>query len=153
MTSVTKKSAARNRKSPSAKKAAVMEEPAVEKETISLVVPRLVDIHKKNLQQKGYDCFLEWKVKPGHLYIGRNMAFYVPGTEASIWRNKYSVKKYGLEECLRLYEMDIRNSDLYDRLDELSGLKLGCWCHDDFSPEKKCHGDVLIALFKEKHDL
>jgi hypothetical protein len=120
------------------------------KVTCSKKIPTLVDVHKKNLQKRGYDSFMQWKEDSNHLYIARNMSFYVPGAEASIWGNKYSVKKYGLEKCLELYKEDVINSELYERLDELEGLELGCWCHDDYNKEHKCHGDILISLFIEK---
>ncbi len=35
--------------------------------------------------------------------------------------------------------------DLMDALGELAGKTLGCWC-----VPRPCHGDVLVALFKEK---
>jgi len=113
-------------------------------------VPTLIDVHKKNLQKHGFSSFKEWKENENHLYIGRNMTFYIKGAEGSIWANKYTVKKYGLEKCLELYKRDIVNSELYDRLGELEGLTLGCFCHDDYSENHTCHGDILISLFKEK---
>jgi hypothetical protein len=73
------------------------------------------------------------------------MSFYVPGANKSKWYNPFSVKKYGREECLKKYEEYIRaNKDLFDSINELKGKKLGCWCY----PEK-CHGDILVKLFKE----
>lgn len=73
------------------------------------------------------------------------MSFYVKGATASKWQNKFTVKKYGLEKCLELYEEYIRNSILYDQLEELDNKILGCWC----SPSKY-HGDILIKLLNEK---
>ena len=73
------------------------------------------------------------------------MSFYVSGTTASKWQNPCHVKKYGLTTCLELYEEYIRQSVLYNQLDELRGKQLGCWCHP-----AKCHGDILIKLLSEK---
>lgn len=107
----------------------------------------IINIKKANLKKLGYEDFEDWNKKKNHVYIGRNMSFYVKGTVASKWQNPYNIKKYGREECLRLYEEYIRNSELYDELEELEDKSLGCWC----KPEK-CHGDILIKLLKEKYE-
>ncbi len=78
------------------------------------------------------------------LYIGRSM--YMGGWQlpASKWGNPFPVKKYGLEESLRLYREHILGTpQLLQSLHELEGHKLGCWCKP--SP---CHGDILVELFK-----
>ena len=50
------------------------------------------------------------------------MNFYVKGTYKSKWFNPFSVKKYGREQCLELYENHLRNTpELYDCLEELKG--------------------------------
>lgn len=105
----------------------------------------IVNIRKKNLVKMGYKDFNDWNKKKDHLYIGRNMSFYVPGTEESKWKNPFSAKKYGRNKCIELYEDYIKNSKLYNQIEELNGKVLGCWC----KPEA-CHGDVLIELLKEK---
>ena len=105
----------------------------------------VINIRKKFLNMNGYKDFMDWNKNENHIYIGRNMNFYVNGTIGSKWKNPYSVKKYGLDKCLKLYEEYIRNSDLYEDLYELDGKILGCWCKPD-----KCHGDILIKLLKEK---
>lgn len=85
------------------------------------------------------------------VYIGR--ACFQGGWELkqSIWHNPYSVKQYGKEECLILYEKYLR--DKLERepimkieLLKLKDKKLGCWC----KPEK-CHGDIILKLFNEFH--
>lgn len=70
------------------------------------------------------------------VYIGR----------PSIWGNPFSIGKDGRrKEVIRKYEQWIRNKpELLNRLHELKGMTLGCWC----SP-KSCHGDVLIKLVRE----
>jgi hypothetical protein len=67
-------------------------------------------------------------------------------TKKSKWCNPFSVKKYGLDECLRLYrEYILSNKKLLYELEELRGKTLGCWCKPD-----KCHEDVLIELLNKK---
>ena len=108
---------------------------------------KVVNIKKKFLVKQGYKDFKDWNKKEDHVYIGRNMNFYVPGTIKSKWHNPYSAKKFGLDKCLELYENYLRQSDLMNDLHELKGKTLGCWC----KPEK-CHGDILIKLYNEKYE-
>ena len=103
----------------------------------------VVNIKKTELLKNGFSSFEEWNSEPGNIYIGRNMTFYVKGTSKSIWANPYSVKKYGLENCLDLYEKYIRDN-LYDKLPELRDKTLGCWCKPN-----KCHRDILLKLLDE----
>ena len=106
----------------------------------------VVNVRKAELRRSGYADFEEWAADSSHVYVGRNMTFYVPGTVGSKWRNPFSVKKYGRDECLRRYEEYIRSTPaLYDALSELDGKILGCWCH----PER-CHADVLLHLRAEQ---
>src|SRR5690606_7663527 len=83
------------------------------------------------------------KIEAYDLYIGRENKTY--GLECSKWANPYSLEKYSREESLSLYEKYIRESDLYNCLEELENKILGCWCKP-----KKCHGDILIELYNEK---
>ena len=69
---------------------------------------------------------------------------YVNGAIGSKWQNPYPLKKYTIEDSLKLYEKHIRNSSLIKDIGELNGKILGCWC----KPEK-CHGDILKKLLKE----
>ena len=87
----------------------------------------------------------EWLKTPNHLYIGRRN-IYIEGAEGSKWANPFSVKKFGRDKCIEMYEEYIRNTpDLWNFLDELKEKILGCWC--DPNP---CHGHVLMKLLKEK---
>ncbi len=108
---------------------------------------QVVNVRKKNLNENGFTDFEDWVKCKDHVYIGRNMNFYVKGAVGSKWRNPFKAKKYTLEESLNLYENHIRNSNLYDQLEELDGKILGCWCHPN-----KCHGDVLCKLLKQKKE-
>ena len=66
--------------------------------------PTVRCIKAAELRKDGYASLEEWLKDPNHLYIGRDMSFYVPGLTCSKWHNPYPIKKYGLTECLRLYE-------------------------------------------------
>ena len=104
----------------------------------------VINVRKSSLNKQGYNDFADWIDKPKHLYIGRNMTAYVKGTVGSKWKNPFPVKKYGLDKCLELYENHVRTTSLYNELEELDGLELGCWCKPN-----RCHGDILIKLLKE----
>jgi len=104
----------------------------------------VICIRKAELKKRGYRDLEHWLEDENHLYIGRNNC-YVKGTFSSIWRNPFSVKKFGREGCITQYEKHIRaNKELMKRLPELAGKVLGCWC----KPEA-CHGDVLVKLVSE----
>lgn len=80
------------------------------------------------------------------LYVGR--ACFRGGWQLyqSKWHNPFKVGIDGsLEEILQKYENYVRATTLYDQLEELSGLRLGCWCHPN-----PCHADVLVRLLAEK---
>jgi hypothetical protein len=106
----------------------------------------VINVRKANLNELGYNDLEDWLKNPDHVYIGRNMVFYVPGAKASKWANPFNVKKYGRDECLKLYKKHImENPKLMKRIrKELQGKVLGCWC----KPEA-CHGDVLLKILEE----
>ena len=107
---------------------------------------RVINVSKKELNKCGITSLEEWLKDKQNVYIGRDMTVYVKGAKGSKWANPFSVKKYGREKCLELYEDYIlNNKELLDNLSELKNKNLGCWCH----PEK-CHGDILIKLINEK---
>ena len=107
--------------------------------------PTCVSIRKSELIKRGINSFQEWNKASNHLYIGRSMDKYITGAFASKWQNIYSSQKYGVEECLRLYEERVRNTpNLFNSISELEGLELGCWCKPNY-----CLGDVLIKLYSE----
>jgi Domain of unknown function (DUF4326) len=114
----------------------------------------VVNVKKANLNPQ-YRDLVHWRQDSNHVYIGRNMSFYVDGAFGSKWANPFKVKKpgktykkgnyYSLEDSLRLYEDHIRDSpDLMEALPELRGKTLGCWCKPN-----NCHGDILIKLVNE----
>jgi hypothetical protein len=110
----------------------------------------VVNIKKEYLKKRGYKDFQDWAKDPSHVYIGRDMTFYVKGTVKSKWSNPYTVKKYGIDKCLELYESYIRkNKKLMNDIEELRNKELGCWCIT--KTNNKCHGNVLIKILEEKN--
>lgn len=119
----------------------------------------VVSIKKKYLLEDNYSSLLEWLDDPSHIYIGRNMTFYVPGANKSKWHNPFKVakpgktykntsglnKRYTLDESLVMYkEYVLNNKELMDSIEELRGKTLGCWCKPN-----RCHGDVLVEILDE----
>lgn len=75
---------------------------------------------------------------PHDLYIGR----------PSKWGNPFAVGKDGTrKEVLELYKEHVIKNML-DDLPELEGLRIACWCKKPSTPNKGCHGDILVELFK-----
>ncbi len=114
---------------------------------------KIINIKKTELVKNGYTDFSQWNLDINHIYIGRNMSHYVPGTNASIWGNPYHVVKtgkkyngvlklYTIDESLEKYRQYVENNpNLLNRLSDLKGKVLGCWCKPN-----KCHGDILVEL-------
>jgi hypothetical protein len=98
----------------------------------------------------GYQDLEDWLKSSDHVYIGRDMSFYVKGAKGSKWANPFQVSKYGLDKALELYTEYIKNdTGLMDSLKELEGKVLGCWCITETN--KKCHGQILVDLIKQKN--
>lgn len=120
-------------------------------ENTQLIVPHVVNIHKKDLNQRGIRDYNQWVSLSDSLYIGRNLR--IGGSNGitvipkSKWHNPYKLdkNKSNIDQILDQYETHVRSSSLWRDLGELSGKELGCWCHPN-----PCHGDVLIKLFREK---
>ena len=101
----------------------------------------VINVRKKELKKKGWRDFMHWSSQPRSLYVGRNMECYVKGTKMSIWHNPFR----GPEACHK-FEAHIRTTpQLWDRLEELEGKELGCWCDP-----KPCHAHILVKLLTEK---
>jgi transcriptional regulator with XRE-family HTH domain len=80
--------------------------------------------------------------EPYDVYIGR--ANPRKGLKQSIWRNPFKEGRDGTrEEVIERFERHLlkERPDLLERLPELKGKVLACWC----APEP-CHGDVLLRL-------
>ena len=80
---------------------------------------------------------VHYKKEPYDIYVGR----------PSDWGNPFRISKtMSRDEAVDLYENWIRKKpELIERLPELKGKVLGCWCKSD----ERCHADVLIKLIKE----
>ena len=58
----------------------------------------VISVRKANLVKLGYKDFDDWIKNPNHIYIGRDMSFYVKGAKGSKWCNPFSAKKMGLQK-------------------------------------------------------
>ncbi len=82
---------------------------------------------------------------PGAVYIGRRNLR--AGLKGSYWANPFKIGPDGTrEEVIAKYKAWLLSDDpnavaLRERLPELRGKVLCCWCHP-----LTCHGDVLAAL-------
>lgn len=83
------------------------------------------------------------------VYIGRGK---------SIWGNPFSHKVGTMadfkvetrEEAISRYrEYILKQPKLIEKLPNLKGKTLGCWCKTPENPDTPCHGDVLVELIKE----
>ncbi len=84
--------------------------------------------------------------EPYDVYIGRAHSGRGrgPSFKQSIWHNPFKEGEDGTcEEVVAKYERYLLEGrdDLLERLPELKGKVLACWC----APEA-CHGDVLVRL-------
>lgn len=106
---------------------------------------KVVSVKVAELRKIGISSFEEWAKNPDHVYIARNMSFYVPGTFQSKWHNPFKVGKCGtVEEVVEKYKQHVlRTPALFNSLPELRGKVLGCWCKPNF-----CHGDILVELLE-----
>lgn len=96
----------------------------------------------------------KWLNNSENVYVGRRGRIWITENETkrifhypgSVWRNDYTVKEHGLEDCLELYRGEILNklNDEELNIEELRNKKLGCFC----KPSEKCHVDILIELLK-----
>nr|WNL49880.1 hypothetical protein MarFTMF_364 [Marseillevirus sp.] len=99
--------------------------------------PSRVKIQRKNGEVVS-DC---------DIWIGRRCTMGGWNLPQSIWANPYKISEMSREECIQKYERHAREK-LWDKLGELSGKTLGCFCKDT----EDCHGDVLVRLWREKFE-
>ena len=127
---------------------------------------KVENIRVANLRKNGYNSLIDWLEDKNHVYVGRNMTFYVKGAEKSEFANPFKVKTQskiaqqgnfankkdysnGLSTSLEKYEEWLRDKcakdkDVKKRLLSLRGKVLGCWCKP-----AGCHGDVMAKLIQE----
>jgi len=108
--------------------------------------PHVICVRKAQLQQIGYRDLEHWLEYANHVYVGRNMTFYVKAAVGSKFRNPFNVKKFGRQGCIDKFREHLLASPelLADARRELRGCVLGCWC----KPEA-CHADVLLQLVNQ----
>ena len=110
----------------------------------------IINVKVKNIRPT-YHTLSDWMKNPANEYIGRCGVVFINDERFpknnSPWANPYTVKQYGRDKCLELYETWVRDKIKNQGTEELKKLKnkvLGCWC----KPEK-CHGDILIKILNE----
>jgi len=81
--------------------------------------------------------------EPYEIYIGRMDSDMK--LEGSIWGNPFIIGRDGdRDEVIAKYKGWLLGiPELLERLPELEGKVLGCWCKP-----KACHGDFLVELVK-----
>jgi hypothetical protein len=80
------------------------------------------------------------------IYIGRPSIFGNPFTHIKNKETKaehiVSTRKEAIE---RYRHYLLNNPELLDKIEQLRGKTLGCWCFP-----KKCHGDVIIEILNTR---
>ena len=84
-----------------------------------------------------------WMDVPDNVYVGRACRAY---HKPSFWQNPFRISaNCTREQAISRYELYLRtNTKMMNKLFELSGKTLGCWC-----APLKCHGNALISAFNE----
>jgi Domain of unknown function (DUF4326) len=104
---------------------------------IQRLEPTLVEAHVDLGPPRVVHCINE----PYHVYIGRGLDPHtgIPGR----WGNPFGIGRDGtrLQVIARYERYILRHPRLLDRLADLEGKTLGCWC----APQP-CHGEVLLRL-------
>ncbi len=77
--------------------------------------------------------------EPFDVYIGRSFMEF----PESIWHNPFKVEPGCGRKCVieRFRQYLLSRPDLMEKLKEVKGRTLGCWCKP-----KACHGDVIAEL-------
>lgn len=80
------------------------------------------------------------------VYIGRPSEFGNPFTHIKNRETKAEHVVSTRKEAIQKYkEYLLNNPDLLDKIEQLRGKTLGCWC----SP-KACHGDIIIEILNTR---
>ncbi|HUR40865.1 MAG TPA: DUF4326 domain-containing protein [Verrucomicrobiae bacterium] len=101
----------------------------------------------------GYQLCNVSAMKPKRIKVRRAAGWKLPKTASyvgrpTVWGNPWKVGQMRPHETVVAYEMALMNGSLKDktgrplkeRLDELRGRDLACWC----DPDAPCHADVLL---------
>ena len=139
------------------------------------IAPTTQCIKVASLRDKGFANLQNWMQSPNALYVGRagrvfitQEGNYVYHYKRSDWANPFVLSKdgkttivmigdredtkksrYSLKDSLTRYEAYVR-ANLWNRLNELDGKVLGCFCKQ---LEESCHAQVLVRLWREKNGL
>ena len=80
-----------------------------------------------------YHTLEDWMTNPQHEYIGRSGIVFINNErfpkKSSEWANPFTVKKYGIDKCLELYEIWLRTKIKKEGIDEFNKLTI----HKDVS--------------------
>lgn len=80
-----------------------------------------------------------------NVYIGRGSPYGNPFSHLEQSAAEFEVSTR--EEAIQKYrEYLLSRPDLLEKLKELKGKRLGCWCMKKGSTEYVCHGQVLLEL-------
>mmetsp|Transcript_13979 Transcript_13979/g.48173 ORF Transcript_13979/g.48173 Transcript_13979/m.48173 type:complete len:132 (+) Transcript_13979:434-829(+) len=118
-------------------------------------VATAVDVHVGSLRSgaagdgRRYRNLKEWMSDPGNVYVGRGGVVFVPREEgpgkerwpkrASPFANPFKVtRERPAQACKELFATEVAPIIPLDRIRELKGKRLGCWCHPG-----PCHAQVL----------
>lgn len=105
-----------------------------------------------------YTDLEDWDSHPDNVYIGRRGVVFIANMDGtkkryppldSYWANPFKITgNESRQDVIDKYEKHIvakLNHDGWEKLEELRGKTLGCWC----KPEA-CHGDVLVKLLEKR---
>ncbi len=102
----------------------------------------------------------KWMENPKNVYVGRNGRIFIgTGDDKEIFHykgskyvNPYKVGtkpgEHTLKESIKLYRAHLKREGLLDKIEELRGKNLGCFC--DQSGDKQCHAKVLKEILDGK---
>ncbi len=102
-----------------------------------------------------------WRMPSGAVYVGRPTRFGNPFTVVDALADDPALTEAGARErCASLFELWLsgevsltspdlaeRRAEILDRLGELAGRDLACWC----PVGGPCHADVLIRIANKEH--
>ena len=119
---------------------------------LNLIKTTTQSVKVAHLRKKyGKDVDLrKWLENSNNIYVGRRGRIFIDGEifhyPESQWANPYKVKDYSLDESLQLYRQHLKDEGLLDKLNELKGKCLGCFCDTASTTDIHkidCHTKVL----------
>ena len=126
--------------------------PKIERNAVRMDVinVRVAELRKNKCVccQRKYNNLKEWLENPNHVYIGRRV-HYVDATFNSEFMNPFQVKKYGIDNSLKLYSESLDSEKIKKAKETLKGKVLGCWCVVG-TVSGSCHGKILQTIINEE---